>query len=163
MALRLRLHSQPLRTNAYAATASDQSLDEEGRNVDEAKEQALVELQPRGGYREGQNRAPSSSLHQKPSSVPCSTAFCTTVSESGRADNETKIGRACVDHHHYTTSARNKQRGLLGALQVTHSQPHGNLDTCWTNSLSGHGAQGGSMPFMPQSQLVDHGQKENGN
>ena len=87
------------------------------------KNKQLVELQPRGGYREGQNRAPSSSLHQKPSPVPCSTAFCTTVSESGRADNETKIGRACVDHHHYTTSARNKQRGLLGALQVSEWHP----------------------------------------
>ncbi|KAL7935975.1 hypothetical protein V8C35DRAFT_246175 [Trichoderma chlorosporum] len=87
--------------DADAASAREQCVDRAlldrdshiGRNVDEP-ENKLWNCSQGGAT----GRAPSSGLHQRPSSLL--NSICTTLSESGRADSETKIGRACVDIHH---------------------------------------------------------------
>lgn len=57
-------------------------------------EMRLVELQPRGPRE--RKPGPSSGLPHSQCPLPCSRELCTTVSESGCAGSETKIGRACV-------------------------------------------------------------------
>lgn len=54
----------------------------------------LVELQPRGPRE--RKPGPSSGVPHSQCPPPCSRELCTTVSESGCAGSETKIGRACV-------------------------------------------------------------------